>query len=112
MAGISRRGFLKTTTAVAAGTSIVPASSTVQISGSQGPARIEVRDETLFVETKSLRAVFKKGFLTSLQSKSKEREYIEPFDLQTRAALQLVYVPREEVRTFPSTLAPAPISTP
>ncbi len=98
MAGISRRGFLKTTAVAAAGTSIVPASPTVQISANQGPARIEVRDETLFVETKSLRAVFKKGFLTSLQSKTNAREYIEPFDLQARAALELVYQSREEVR--------------
>jgi hypothetical protein len=98
MAGISRRGFLKTTAVAAASHSMAPGSPAAQISANQGPARIEVRDDTLFVETKSLRAVFKKAFLTSLQSKASAREYIEAFDVQTRAALTLLYVPREEVR--------------
>ena len=98
MAGISRRGFLKTTAVAAAGTSISPGSPAVQVSNNQGPAILEVRDETLFVETKSLRAIFKKGFLTSLQSKTNARESIESFDLQARAALELVYQSREEVR--------------
>jgi len=98
MAGINRRGFLKTTAVAAAGSSIVTASPVAQVSNDPGPAKIEIRDETLLVETKSLRAVFKKGFLTSLQSKAEAREYIQPFDLRARAALQLIYLPHEEVR--------------
>ncbi len=99
MAGINRRGFLKTTTVAAARSSVALASpASIQVSPGAGPTRIEIRDETLFVETKSLRAAFKKGFLTSLQSKTNGREYIQPFDLQSRAALELIYLPREEVR--------------
>jgi hypothetical protein len=97
MADISRRGFLKTTAVAAAGTS-TRAYPTVQVSHHAGPAGIEIKDQTLYAETKSLRAVFKKGFLTSLQSKADQREYLQPFDLQSSAALQLIYLPREEVR--------------
>jgi hypothetical protein len=97
MADISRRGFLMTTAAAAASTS-VKAYPTVQVSNEQGAARLEVKQDVLHAETKSLRAVLEKGFLTSLQSKATGRELIQPFDLQARAALRLIYLPREEVR--------------
>lgn len=58
---------------------------------------IKVKKNAIHVETKTLKAVIEKGFLTSLTRKPDRREFIEKPDIEGEAALQLVYRPDEAV---------------
>ncbi|RPI28639.1 MAG: hypothetical protein EHM61_04370 [Acidobacteria bacterium] len=97
---LDRRSFIKV--AGAAGVSL--SNSTPQAAqpagqaGSPRGASVRVTGDEIQVETGTLTALFRKGFLTSLKSRSSGTECIRPFDLSSRAALDLVFVHGEPTR--------------
>jgi len=97
---LDRRSFLKV--AGAAGLSLPKNTgqqsvAAVQVGQPKG-ASLRVREDSIEVETGTLNAVFRKGFLTSLESRADGTRYIRPFDVSSRAALELVFIPREQAR--------------
>ncbi len=60
---------------------------------------IRIRDNQLFVETGTLSAIFRNGFLRSLKSRISGEEFIEPFIETEFSAIQLVY-PHAETVSF------------
>lgn len=97
---LDRRSFLKV--AGVAGVSLSHSPVAGQVApvqaGAPGGAKVHVAGDEVHVETATLTAVFRKGFLTSLKSRSSGTEHIEPFDLSSRAALELVYIQGDPVR--------------
>ena len=59
---------------------------------------ITVRDDEMRVETRTLSAVLRRGWLTSLMDKASGEEMIRPFDPAEEAAVHLVYRGGESVR--------------
>jgi hypothetical protein len=59
---------------------------------------VNVQDERVCVETKTLSAVIDRGWLTSLTSKATGEQLIEPFEPGEESALKLVYRGDEAVR--------------
>ena len=97
---LDRRSFLKVAGAAGAALSSSPgthAAATVQVGQSPG-ASVRVSGDAIHVETATLKATFRKGFLISLESRSDGAQYIQPFDPSSRAALELIFIPHESAR--------------
>lgn len=61
-------------------------------------ARVEVKDNRVYIETRTVTAVIEKGVLTSLRSKITGEEFIEKPDTTNFRALQLLYTRNEVVQ--------------
>jgi hypothetical protein len=99
---MKRREFIRNSSAVLALAGLT--GSSVRASGVTSPGKIDgnvsmrIDKDRLLIETQTLHAVIEKGFITSLKSKSTGEEYIQPFDVNASAALQLVYRGAETIR--------------
>lgn len=103
---MKRREFLKKAGSVAVITPMASALATksntisaaqdVSASGVKS-AYIKVADNKVYVETHTLSAVIDKGFITSLRSKTTGEEFVNTFDVNRSAALQILYPSDETV---------------
>lgn len=105
----SRRMFLKGVAGVAAAGSANNVLGTVQpnqagqgrsdvaVGTGTGNATIEVRDNRIHIETKTLTAVIDKGVVSSLKSKASGEEFLQGVRPDGPAALQLLYRGEETV---------------
>ena len=101
---MKRRKFIK-----AVGCTAAAACMTPQLSGKQTNARaasvqsvspeknasVVVKDNKVYIETRTLTAVIEKGVLTSLKSKINGEEFIEKPDVKNFRALQILYCNNE-----------------
>jgi hypothetical protein len=61
-------------------------------------ARVEVKDNKVYIETHTVNAVIEKGVMTSLKSKITGEEFIDKPDVTNFRALQLLYIKNETVQ--------------
>ena len=65
---------------------------------SEKHARVEVKDNKVYIETQTVSAIIEKGVLTSLKSKITGEEFIDKPDVTNFRALQLLYIRNETVQ--------------
>lgn len=102
---MQRRNFIKTAGGAALLGPILPVSSAGSGIVKNAPkpgtemqtSSVLVRDNEVIVETSTLSATIKNGFLTSLKSKQGGEEFITAFEKNNYAALQLVYPKAETI---------------
>jgi len=103
---MERRDFIKKTGGVAVLSPILPVLQSGQVPATPEKSKtirermtssIKIRDNQIYIETRTLTAVITNGFFTSLQSKLEGEEFINSFNNSDYAALQLVYPKSETV---------------
>ena len=103
---MERRKFIKTAGGAAIISQIQPVSDNMRMLADSGKIKtgsekqtsfINIRDNQVFIETRTLTATVTNGFLTSLKSKLSAEEFIFDFDKSSHAALQILYPDSEVV---------------